>query len=239
MKLTYIYHSSFVLETETCSILFDYFRDTCDKTGYVHDVLLKKETPLYLLASHFHSDHFNREIFEWRKYRQNLVYLLSADILKHKKAKAEEAQFLRKGDLFVDDRIRLQAFGSTDVGISFLLHCEGKAIFHAGDLNNWHWQDESTPQEVRQMEGSFLHELKDLKAVCPHLNLAMFPVDSRLGSDYDRGARQFITQLKVDHIVPMHYWERPADTLPFGTYAEQQGVQFHLLSTPGDELILE
>lgn len=86
---------------------------------------------------------------------------------------------------------------------------------------------------------SFLHELKDLKAVCPHLNLAMFPVDSRLGSDNDRGARQFISQLKVDHIVPMHYWERPADTLPFGTYAEQQGVQFHLLSTPGDELILE
>ena len=49
--------------------------------------------------------------------------------------------------------LRIQAFGSTDVGISFLIHLQGKSIFHAGDLNNWHWSEESTEQEIRKAEG--------------------------------------------------------------------------------------
>ena len=57
MKLTYIYHSCFALETPAYSILFDYYKDTKGKQGYVHDILLQKPEPLYILSSHFHCRH--------------------------------------------------------------------------------------------------------------------------------------------------------------------------------------
>ena len=38
--------------------------------------------------------------------------------------------------------VKIKAFGSTDIGISFLVSVDGVDIFHAGDLNWWHWWDE-------------------------------------------------------------------------------------------------
>ena len=236
MKLTYIYHSCFALETPAYSILFDYYKDTKGKQGYVHNVLLQKPEPLYILSSHFHPDHFSREIFSWKEQKKDIHYLLSKDILRHQKAAADEATFLDKGDAYQDDLIRVQAFGSTDVGVSFLLTCEHKLIFHAGDLNNWHWKDESTEQEVKEAEENFLHELNVLKAACNHIDVAMFPVDPRMESDFARGAEQFIQQIQVKQFIPMHFWEKPELTLPFGTYARQNGTAFHLLSQPGETL---
>lgn len=236
MKLTYIHHSCFALETETYAVLFDYFRDTEGKTGYVHDVLLSSPKPLYVLASHFHPDHFSREILTWKSQKENITYLLSRDILKHKRAAEGEAIFLRKGELFEDAHLYVRAFGSTDVGVSFLLRTEGKAIFHAGDLNNWHRKDEATEREVRMAEGNFLHELKYLKESCPHLQVAMFPVDPRLGSDFARGAEQLVDRLQVDLFVPMHFWGRADEAATFGPYATQRGVRFALLAKGGDSI---
>lgn len=234
MKLTYIYHSCFVLEAERCMMLFDYYQDTKGKQGYVHDYVLHQPKPLYVLSSHFHPDHFSREIFQWKAVKEDIVYLLSHDILKHKKAKAEEANFMRKGEVYADEHLRVTAFGSTDVGVSFLVECDGKTFFHAGDLNNWHWKDESTEREVKMAEGNFLHELKELKASCPRIDVAMFPVDPRIGSDFARGAEQFVSMLTVELFVPMHFWKRPEEVKPFGRYAEQKGVHFVLLAQPGE-----
>ena len=237
MKLTYIYHSCFVLETEQCIILFDYYKDTKGKSGYVHDYVLGHPKPLYILSSHFHPDHFSREIFQWKEQKKNIVYLLSHDILKRKKAAEGEAIFLRKGDVYVDDCVSVRAFGSTDVGVSFEVECENRKVFHAGDLNNWHWKDESTEREVKMAEGSYLHELKLLKEVCPHVDLAMFPVDPRIGTDFARGAEQFVDYIQVDAFVPMHFWNRPDEVKPFGEYARRKGVRYVLLAYPGEEAL--
>ena len=53
MRLTYIYHSGFSIETDGFSLLFDFFRDTNGKTsgGYVTQHLLNRPGPLYVLAS--------------------------------------------------------------------------------------------------------------------------------------------------------------------------------------------
>lgn len=96
----------------------------------------------------------------------------------------------------------VRAFGSTDVGVSFLLQAGGKKIFHAGDLNNWHWMDESTEAEWKGAEKNFLHELDDLYAYTPEVDVAMFPVDPRLGKEYMRGAGQFVTKIKLISLYP-------------------------------------
>ena len=80
-------------------------------------------------------------------------------------------------------------------------------LFHAGDLNNWHWSEESTPQEIRKAEGDFLAEIKNLQQKAPRVDIAMFPVDSRIGKDYMRGAEQFVERIKTAIFAPMHFSE--------------------------------
>ena len=165
MKLDYIYHSGFAIEADGVTVIIDYYKDSSEEVfnkGIVHDYLLEKPGLLYVLCSHFHPDHFNREVLSWKKLRPDIRYIFSKDILKHRRASAEDATYINKGDTYEDEHIRIQAFGSTDVGISFLIDLQGRRLFHAGDLNNWHWSEESTPQEIRKAEGDFLAEVREL-----------------------------------------------------------------------------
>ena len=54
MRLTYIFHSGFVLETEKSILIFDYWMDP----GNVMESVLQSEIPLYVFSSHFHEDHY-------------------------------------------------------------------------------------------------------------------------------------------------------------------------------------
>jgi hypothetical protein len=211
MKFTYVYHSCYVLETDTCSVIFDFYKDSGElwNKGFIHDELLSDSSkPLYVLSSHVHPDHFNASVLLWRAAGRNITYILSKDILDNKRAEtSDDTVFLDKGDEYKDQNLYVKAFGSTDVGVSFFLKLDGKSIFHAGDLNNWHWKDESTAEEVAEAEAFYHRELSDITREFKHLDLAIFPVDPRLGTDYSRGAREFLSQIEVDTFAPMHFGE--------------------------------
>ena len=158
MELTYIYHSGFALSGDGFTVIMDYYRDSEDgqaqadlnrlmdgtfsnqeagmPEGTVHSELLRRPGKLYVLASHFHPDHFNKEVLQWREQRPDIIYIFSKDILRHRRAQKEDAVWLKKGEEYKDETLSVRAFGSTDVGVSFLLQASGKKIFHAGDLNN-------------------------------------------------------------------------------------------------------
>lgn len=236
MRLVYIYHSGFAIEADGFSILIDYYRDTVKTPGqgFVHEKLLRHPGPLYILATHFHPDHFNPEILRWKTEKPDIHYIFSKDILKHRRAQADDALYLKKGETYRDERLSIQAFGSTDVGVSFLIRAGSKTIFHAGDLNNWHWQDESTAEEAQTAEKNYLRELDALAADTDRMDLAMFPVDPRMGTDFMRGARQFVDRIRTEVFVPMHFWERPAEVVAFGPYAQMHGSRYVLISVPGE-----
>ena len=80
MRLVYIYHSGFALEADGFSILIDYFKDSDPDPakGYVRSELLKRAGTLYILASHFHPDHFNPEVLKFlhvERLKLSLCYL--------------------------------------------------------------------------------------------------------------------------------------------------------------------
>jgi L-ascorbate metabolism protein UlaG (beta-lactamase superfamily) len=241
MKLTYIYHSCFTIETDACSLIFDYFKDTGDvpDRGYVHDSLLKKDVRLYVLASHFHPDHFNRRILEWKDLGKDIVYIFSEDILAEGKAKDDDAVFIRKNDVWEDENVRIQALGSTDVGVSFLLNIEGRRIFHAGDLNNWHWKDESSPEYAAEAERLYLSELEDVAAAADSIDLAMFPIDPRLGRDYMRGAEQFVSRIRTLRLAPMHFGESYEAAGRFNPVAEREHCSLLRLYYKGESFTIK
>lgn len=238
MKLTYIYHSGFSLEWNEFSILIDYYKDSSGKTneGYVHSHLLKRPGTLYVLSTHSHADHFNPEIFNWQKEKNDIQYILSKDIAAVHPQLPAGTVILDKLQCWQDNRIKIQAFGSTDIGISFLIETGGKKIFHAGDLNNWHWEEESTPEEVKEYETNYLNELEELARTVDHLDVTMFPVDPRLGKDYARGARQFTDRIKTDWFIPMHFWEKYDKAAAFKEYALSKGCKFAVWTHPGESI---
>ena len=216
MQLTYIFHSGFALETDRCILVFDYWMDPAG----VMSRLLRSPKPMYVFSSHFHEDHFNRDIFSWRTVKTNLRYILSKDILKHRRAQKDEADaWLGKGATWADELVRVAATGSTDSGVSWVIETGGKRIFHAGDLNNWYARfltddyyggtvyspDFGMDIDPLKEEKRYQGELKDIRKLTDRFDVVMFPVDGRIGNGYTRGARQFLDVFQVGLFVPMHF----------------------------------
>lgn len=229
MKLTYIYHSGFALEDEDLTIIIDYCKDSPDNV--LHDYLLERPGQLYVLISHSHADHFNPEVLLWKERKPGIKYIFSSDVPRY-----EGVTYLEKGESYRDQCLKIKAFGSTDIGISFLIEVKGKLIFHAGDLNNWHWNEESTPEESKEYETAYLKELELLAQTTDHLDLAMFPVDPRLGKDFMRGAEQFVDRIRTSLFSPMHFWEKYDKAALFRGYAEKQGSRFIEWTRPGESI---
>ncbi|MGL5272578.1 MAG: MBL fold metallo-hydrolase [Phocaeicola sp.] len=261
MQLIYLFHSGFALLGEGYTVVFDYYRDTLEQAalndlerlvagqkanatmhevhGCMHDELLHRPGKFYVLSSHVHPDHFNPLVLQWREQRSDIIYILSQDILKKKKVAKEDANFLRKGESYIDELLCVEAFGSTDVGVSFLVTVAGKKIFHAGDLNNWHWMDESTEEEWKAAEKAFLLELEMLALAYPELDVAIFPVDPRQGNDYMRGAKQFVERINTKLFVPMHFTPAYEKANAFAPIAQAAGACFAQITHSGEIINLE
>lgn len=230
MKLTFIYNSGFLLETGTANILFDYYRKG-------HDVIrqvLASPLPLYVLVSHSHPDHFNPDCLGWKSKHKAIHYIFADELRSAAAGRDKEVVYLPIGGVYSDTLLTVEAFGSTDIGCSFYLTIGDTTVFHAGDLNNWHWSDESTPDETEQAERDFMHQLDRLAVVHNTVYLAMFPVDARIGNDYARGARQFLEAVHTDVFVPMHFWSAADAAAAFASEAQKAGVRFVMLRHTGE-----
>ena len=76
MILDYIYHSGFALEAEGVTVIIDYYKDSSEaehSRGIVHDYLLQKPGKLYVLATHFHPDHFKSQQHLLRKSSEYVI----------------------------------------------------------------------------------------------------------------------------------------------------------------------
>lgn len=258
MKLTYIFHSGFVLESDKCILVFDYWMDP---TGVMSRVLAS-DKPVYVFSSHFHEDHFTNQIFAWKTKKQNITYLLSKDILRHRRAKPEEADaWLVKGTTWEDENILVHATGSNDSGVSWIVElkqvtkagsAEPMRIFHAGDLCNWYARflsEEVVPETILSEEfgrinpvaeeKQYLGELKDIRKIAQSFDIAMFPVDGRIGNGYTLGARQFIDRFQVGLFVPMHFtmsgFESAWRMEPFCT---EKNIPFWSINAEGESITI-
>ncbi len=210
LQLTYIFHSCFALETDNCILIFDYWLDPCN----VMNRFITTKKRVYAFASHFHEDHFTRDIFKWRENGLNVTYILSKDILKHRRANKEEADvWLAKGGTWKDENIKVTATGSNDSGVSWIVQVGGKLIFHAGDLCNWYARflsDEKVPdkiisEEFKEInpiaeEKRFIGELKDVKKITNRFDIVMFPVDGRIGNGYTLGGAPVYRAIRCEII---------------------------------------
>ncbi len=226
MKIYYIYHSCFIVETESSFLIFDYFKNKKDKNEdfdfqELLNNIFKSEKPLYVFSSHSHQDHFNAEIMSWCSRKENTYYILSSDIKLYNSV--NNLYTAKQNDEFSINNLKISTFGSTDQGISFLCSIDGIKLFHAGDLNWWKWSDD-TPEEEKEMETAFKSIIKDILIKDVAIDVAFFPVDGRLEENYLSGGQYFIEQMQPKVFVPMHFWDNFNITRDFKKSQEPTAV---------------
>lgn len=228
MKITYIHHSCFLVETQSCYYLFDYEKGCLPA--------METEKPMFVLSSHGHHDHYNPEIFAKLEAlgMQSVYAILSDDIeglepaailqddtkiLAESIARADEVNAMANVDILQVSpgkeyllRLgqRLTTYKSTDLGVAFLIEDKDKVIYHAGDLNDWVWEGESRSYN-EQMTIDYRKQIDLLSDTLHHreIDAAFVVLDPRQEKDYDRGLCYFLEHVPVKTVYPMHYWGQP------------------------------
>ena len=201
MKVTYIHHSCFVVETEKCYYLFDYFKGDLPA--------LDPGKPILVFASHAHPDHYSQSIFSLLKEMgmKHIYAILSHDIPKDYHPIDLPVTVVLSGQKYtLPFDTTLETLFSTDEGVAFLLTCPYGVIYHGGDLNDWVWEGE--PEEYNlQMTKNYQREIGFIKE--REIDLAFLVLDPRQEKDYAKGIIYFLEQTTTKKVFPMHYWEKP------------------------------
>ncbi|MBQ4061948.1 MAG: MBL fold metallo-hydrolase [Christensenellaceae bacterium] len=205
MKIYYLKNSGFAVISKSALLVFDYYKLSPENGGFTEGVVPKDALldfdRVYFFVSHKHEDHFNKGIFDL-DINPNTKYIVSAGTPKGGRTDIRFA--LKEGDTYEDDYLKVYAGGSTDIGVSFAVDVDGKRIFHAGDLNCWHWTGEWSKQEELNARHLFTKALGRLKGHAENTDVAFFPVDPRMQGPYDDGAKEFIKKFSPKYFVPMH-----------------------------------
>ena len=227
MKVTYLGHSGFFVEMEDACFLFDYYKGELPEAD--------RGKKLFVFVSHGHYDHYRKEIFSLRDQYDQVRCLISSDIFVRE---AEDIRPVKPNEETEVLRCRIRTLRSTDEGVAFLLKYRGRTIYHAGDLNWWHWEEE-TEEYNTAMRRAYQSEINKLQG--EKIDLAFVPVDPRLGEQYCWGLDCFMKRTDTKRVFPMHFWDNYAvfDRLALEKCAQDYEDRIIRIEREGQSFLLE
>lgn len=203
MTVTYIHHSGFLVETDSCYYLFDYEKGSLPP--------MDAGKTIFVLSSHSHGDHYNPEIFSLLKETgmEQIRAILSDDIEIPTDADVLQVSPGKVYELGIHQK--LTTFQSTDLGVAFLIEDRQELIYHAGDLNDWVWEEENDDYNI-EITANYRKEIRALSEALNHreVDVAFVVLDPRQEKDYDRGMCFFLENIPAKKVYPMHYWDDPS-----------------------------
>ena len=237
-KIYYIYHSGFAIETKNHFLVFDYYKDFIKNdelkqpSALLASENIKNMKNFFVFSSHSHEDHFNSSILDWDDYNNDIQYIFSKDIrIDENKS---NYSFIEEGEEKLFKDVYIKAYGSTDIGISFLVKVDGLTIFHAGDLNWWHWKEDSLEEQIIA-ESLFKANIEKLKEEqC--IDIAFFPVDPRLEESYYIGGEYFAKEINPQLLIPMHFGHEVSITKKFADRVKKLNVKAVEINYSGQEI---
>ena len=200
MKITFLQHSAFLVETASQNLLFDW-------TGESPLPDFDRSKPLYVFASHHHGDHYTPRIFSLGM--DNVTYILASCIRLSAKRKAglgiddSRIRRLTAGVTVQIDDLTVRTVRSNDAGVAFLVGTPDGTLFHAGDLNDWNWIGED-PTWLEKIHGIWRKSLKQLRG--ERVDAAFLPLDGRLEENFWLGLHGFLQVMDCQRVFPMHCW---------------------------------
>ena len=207
VAVSFFRQSSFAVAVGKTLLIFSYrelSEDEMPVSARMSDRDLAGFSNILVFVPRNSAEHFDKVIFSW-KASFPITYILSSDV-GESVPRDRKAHLVRENDEVNVAGARVRVCGSTDAGVSYLVDIGGIHVFHAGDLNLWHWREENTPQAIARAEEEFYAIVKKI----PHddLDICMFPLDPNQGGFYDAGANHIIMALKPRVFFPMHWGRR-------------------------------
>lgn len=193
IRVTYLSHSGFLAELDQAYLLFDYYKGELSE--------LKAGKPFYVFVSHAHYDHYRKDIFQLREYLPEIYYIISGDVDVPGESGIVQIQ---PNEERIIGGIKVRTLRSTDEGVAFLVQCSDETVYHAGDLNWWHWEEEGEAYNT-MMRRNYQYEINKLNGV--KIDVAFVPVDPRLGEQYYWGLDCFMRRTDTQAVFPMHFWD--------------------------------
>ena len=198
VKVTYLQHSGFLVETEHNYLLFDYWKGKLPKLDYEKD--------LYIFSSHAHGDHYCKDIFKFETLCKNVRYILSFDIREADRAwkKANDVTFMEIHDHVNVGACEISTLFSTHEGVAFIVKLDGLNLYHAGDLHWWDWPGEPE-EENKEMGRLYREEIEKIKD--QQFDIAFVVLDPRQEEAGRYGMDYFLSHVHSRYVFPMHCWE--------------------------------
>jgi len=239
-EIYHLYHSSAVVKLQNDLFIFDYYKDDLKgenldlKDGVITKNSFDNIDRAFVFVSHRHHDHYNKVIFTWQQYLDEIYYILSDDI---------EIDFTQKNIIMVSkdqkltvSDIEIRTFGSTDEGVSFLVKTPDINIFHAGDLNWWKWKKFS-PRVQEREERNYKKEIKKLTE--ENINIAFVPVDPRLEENYYLAGQYFVEKISPEMFIPIHFADNYSITEKFKKMMSGSKSNIREIKRRGEKIIFE
>ena len=230
--ITHYYHSGFSAAWGRTLVVFDYWRGSRGEVSGKREITPEKLSAfdqVFVLISHEHPDHLDPIVYTWKDYA-NVTYLVSSDM-----PVGTRGRRMAPGDTAeLAENLTVTAFPSTDLGVSFLVRMGEVNLFHAGDLNFWHWRDESLMSEIEEAEAEFRKAIEPISK--EQVDIAFFPVDPRQGSMFEAGANYFILTVKPRILIPMHYFHRAEVAVNYARTASCRSTEVIALPRIGEQM---
>ncbi len=205
--VTYFYQSAFTVLMKKTLMIFSY-RQTGLSQLAENQRLSEKDfqgfNNILVFVPNSSAEHHDTAIYEWKRSFP-ITYILPQEAAKVAPHVAN-IRVCREGDHFSIGHCDITVYGSTDAGFSYLASAEGITVFHAGDLNLWHWREENTLKEISRAESLFYEKVSKLPR--DKIDISMFPLDPNQGGFYDAGANHFIMTARPRTFFPMHFGTR-------------------------------
>lgn len=243
MRIYYLDNSGFAIILKNTTLIFDYYNDRTEgdrtiESGVMDAQTLKENNKTYVFSSHSHFDHFNRCVLSWSQINPSVKYIFDNGIMPAERRKHPEITFLKEGEIFDDGHIWMKAYGSTDIGISFMVKAEGYTVFHAGDFNLWHWENEADDAFIAKARENFLNILERINHDDYNINIMFFPVDYRMGENGDIGAIEMLEVFQPQIFIPMHFHGEFGRIKAFRQRHEKKDIRIWDIQKRGDVLHL-
>ena len=236
LTVTYYHHSGFSIAWEKVLLVFDYWlgeQGDVPEDKRITPEFLAGFEEIYVFVSHEHADHLDPVVFEWRNDIPGIVYIVSFDMPVGTRGKR-----MAPGDVMtLSENVTVKAFSSTDLGVSFLVDVAGVKFFHAGDLNFWHWREESTAREIEEADAAFRAAVEPIAKET--VDVAFFPADPRLGLLFDAGANYFLLAVKPRLLIPMHFWGRGDIAIEFARRSRCRQTEIIAMTQSGEQIGLD
>jgi L-ascorbate metabolism protein UlaG (beta-lactamase superfamily) len=206
LMVWYLGHSGFAVKAGDHLLVFDYYLTTPEpprqglEGGVIDAETLGKFKTVTVFASHAHPDHFTPEILKWADGHPNIRTVLSHDI-RHKAPNAIVAHPEKTYDL---GDMTVQTLPSTDEGVAFIVTLGDARLYHAGDLNWWHWEGEPE-EDNRAQERDYTAQMAKIRGT--RFDAAFVPVDPRLEKEALWGINAFMAAAEAKNVFPMHFWD--------------------------------